>query len=97
MLVVTYVMAMKRTTVFADENDLAILKAAAARRGVSEAKLLRDAIHLAAMANRTWDEPFFSQTYPSEDAEPRPLDGEVLQNVWDAKAEACERSKSSTP
>ena len=70
-------MAMKRTTVFADENDLAILKAAAARRGVAEAELLRDAIHLAAMANRTWDEPFFTHTHASEDEERRPRVGEV--------------------
>lgn len=90
-------MGMKRTTVFADENDLAILKAAAARRGVSEAELLRDAIHLAAMANRTWDEPFFTQTYASEEAEPRPHVGDVLQNVWDEKAKAYERTKSPTP
>lgn len=56
-------MGRKRTTVFADEEDLAILKAAAERRGVAEAELLRDAIHLAAMANRVWDEPFFSATF----------------------------------
>ena len=89
-------MAMKRTTVFADENDLAILKAAAARRGIAEAELLRDAIHLAAMANRTWDEPFFTHTYASEDGERRPRVGEVLQDAWAEKAEAYERTKSPT-
>jgi hypothetical protein len=87
-------MARKRTTVFADENDLAILKAAAVRRGIAEAELIRDAIHLAAMANRTWDEPFFSHTYASEHGERRPGVGEVLQNTWAEKAEACERTKS---
>lgn len=61
-------MGLKRTTVVADEDDLAILKAAAARRGISEAELLRDAIHLAAMANRTWDEPFFTHIYSPVDA-----------------------------
>jgi len=90
-------MVMKRTTVFADENDLAILKAAAARRGVAEAELLRDAIHLAAMANRTWDEPFFTQTYASDDAEPRPRAGDALQDIWAEKGEAYERTKNPTP
>jgi hypothetical protein len=87
-------MARRRTTVFADESDLAILKAAAARRGIAEAELLRDAIHLAAMANRTWDEPFFSTTYASEDGDRgRPV-GDVLQDAWAEKAEAYEATKT---
>ena len=90
-------MAMKRTTVFADENDLAILKAAAARRGVAEAELLRDAIHLAAMANRTWDEPFFTQTFAAKHGESRPRAGDLLQDVWAEKAETYERTKSPPP
>ncbi len=89
-------MAMKRTTVFADEDDLAILKAAAARRGIAEAELLRDAIHLAAMANRSWDEPFFTHTYPSSDSELRPLVDESLQTTWAEKAEAYKRTKGPT-
>ncbi|MFJ4414266.1 CopG family transcriptional regulator [Streptomyces sp. NPDC088925] len=56
-------MSMKRTNVYADPEDLAIIKKAAARRGVSEAEIIRQGIHLAAMANRTWDEPFFSRTF----------------------------------
>jgi len=52
---------MKRTTVFADEIDLAILKDAARRQGIAEAELIRDAIHLAAMDNRTWAQPFFTR------------------------------------
>lgn len=89
-------MVRKRTTVFAEDGDLAILKAAAARRGVSEAELLRDAIHLAAMAHRTWDEPFFSHIYAPEDGEPRQRVGEVLEGVAAEKAEAYERTKSPT-
>ncbi|WP_017592667.1 ribbon-helix-helix domain-containing protein [Nocardiopsis potens] len=50
-------MSMKRTNVYADPEDLALLKEAAQRRGVPEAELIREAIHLAAMANRVWDEP----------------------------------------
>nr|WP_198587157.1 ribbon-helix-helix protein, CopG family [Glycomyces xiaoerkulensis] len=49
--------------VYADEEDLAIIKEAARRYGVSEAELIRKAIHRAAMSSRIWDEPFFSKTY----------------------------------
>ncbi len=86
-------MAMKRTTVFADEDDLAVLKATAARRGITEATLLRDAIHLAAMNNRTWDEPFFTRSYTPQDRSRRLGEGEPLQAVWAEKSEAYEQSK----
>jgi hypothetical protein len=56
-------MSMKRTNVYADPEDLAIIKEAAKRRGVSEAEIIRQGIHLAAMANRVWDEPLFSRTF----------------------------------
>ncbi|MGH3311497.1 MAG: CopG family transcriptional regulator [Streptomyces sp.] len=56
-------MPMKRTNVYADPEDLAIIKEAAKRRGVSEAEIIRQGIHLAAMANRAWDEPLFSRTF----------------------------------
>jgi hypothetical protein len=85
-------MARRRTTVFADEEDLAVLTAAAARLGVPEAELLRDAIHLAALSNRVWDEPFFAETYLPIDHR-RPGVGDVLESVWDEKAEAYERTK----
>lgn len=85
---------MKRTTVFADEDDLAVIKAAAARRGVAEAELLRDAIHLAAMADRTWNEPFFTDTYTPTDGSPRGGVDEVLEGTWTEKSEAYERTKS---
>ncbi|WP_235978627.1 ribbon-helix-helix protein, CopG family [Streptomyces lycii] len=54
---------MKRTNVCADPEDLAILKEAARRRGISEAEIIRQGIHLAAMANRVRDEPLFSRTF----------------------------------
>ncbi len=82
---------MKRTTVFADEGDLAVLKAAAARRGVAEAELLRNAIHLAAMAHRTWDEPFFARTYTSS-AGIHSTD-DVAPATWDDKAESYRQTK----
>ncbi|MET0865710.1 MAG: ribbon-helix-helix protein, CopG family [Nakamurella sp.] len=85
-------MARKRTTVFADEEDLAILKAAAARLGVPEAELLRDAIHLAAMSNRVWDEPVFERCFlPVDQSGQSPY--MILESVWDGKAAAYERTK----
>ncbi len=86
-------MAKKRTTVFADEEDLVVLKAAAARLGVAEAELIRDAIHVAALANRTWDEPFFSRTYrPIHPGPSRPAE-EVLADAWEAEVQAYRRTK----
>ncbi|NGO77819.1 CopG family transcriptional regulator [Streptomyces sp. YC504] len=56
-------MSLKRTNVYVDPEDLAIIKEAAKRRGISEAEIIRQGIHLAAMANRVWDEPLFSRTF----------------------------------
>ncbi|MEV7656435.1 CopG family transcriptional regulator [Streptomyces anulatus] len=50
-------MALKRTNVYADDEDLALIKEAAARLGVSEAELIREGIHRIALAQRVWDEP----------------------------------------
>ncbi|WP_369205327.1 CopG family transcriptional regulator [Streptomyces sp. PU-14G] len=75
-------MSMKRTNVYADPEDLAIIKEAARRRGISEAEIIRQGIHLAAMANRVWDEPLFSRTYEGSG---RTLSGdEVRATVADA-------------
>jgi hypothetical protein len=86
-------MGMKRTTVFADEEDLAVLKAAAARRGVAEAELLREAIHLVALAERRWSEPFFSQVYERNHDEPAPNARDALEDAWSDKAAEYERSR----
>jgi Ribbon-helix-helix protein, copG family len=48
-------MSLKRTNVYADTEDLALIKEIAARRGVPEAQIIREGIHLAAMSNRAWD------------------------------------------
>lgn len=50
-------MALKRTTVYLDENDLRDLKIAAAHRGASEAEIVRDGVRRALLRNRVWDEP----------------------------------------
>lgn len=84
-------MALKRTTVFADEDDLAIIKAAAQRRNIAEAELIREAIHVEAMANRTWSESFFTRTYIPKQ---RRDAGATLQDVWDEKVAAYERTKN---
>jgi hypothetical protein len=49
-------MSLKRTNVYADPDDLALIKEIAARRGVPEAEIIREGIHLAAMSNRVWDD-----------------------------------------
>ena len=48
-------MSLQRTNVYADADDLALIKEIAARRGVPEAQIIREGIHLAAMSNRVWD------------------------------------------
>ncbi|MHC0432312.1 ribbon-helix-helix domain-containing protein [Streptomyces sp. O3] len=75
-------MSMKRANVYADPEDLAIVKEAAKRRGVSKAEIIRQGIHLAAMANRVWDEPLFSRTF--EGSGRTPGKGEVRDAVADA-------------
>lgn len=86
-------MALRRTTVFADEDDLAVIKAAAARRGVPEAELIRDAIHLAALANREWAEPVFSRTSVPRRGRRGTRTADVLDGVWAEQAATYERSK----
>ena len=56
-------MSLKRTNVYADAEDLKHIKEAAARRGIPEAEIIREAIHLAAMSSRAWDEPLIWPTF----------------------------------
>ncbi|WP_327682861.1 ribbon-helix-helix protein, CopG family [Kitasatospora sp. NBC_00458] len=79
-------MSLKRTTVYVESEDLAVIKEAAAREGRAEAEIIREAIHLAAMSKRTWTEPFFSAVHtPTGEAGP--------EDVWADKAAAYERTK----
>ncbi|WP_432038426.1 CopG family transcriptional regulator [Streptomyces cucumeris] len=82
-------MSMRRTNVYADPEDLAIIKEAAKRRGISEAEIIRQGIHLAAMANRVWDEPLFSRTFAGPG---RTL---VKGEVRDVVADAAQREAGS--
>lgn len=54
---------LRRTNVYADAADLAIIKEAAVRRGISEAEIIREGIHLAAMSSRAWDAPLDWPTF----------------------------------
>jgi hypothetical protein len=54
---------MRRTNIYADEADLALIKQAAARRGVPEAEIIREGLRLAAMSTRVWDEPLAWPTF----------------------------------
>lgn len=49
-------MALKKTTVMVDENDLAVIKEAAEREGRPESEYFREAFHLAALRARRWPE-----------------------------------------
>jgi len=72
-------MSLRRTNVYADDEDLALIKAAAARRGVSEAEIIREGIHLAAISSQVWDEPL---NWPTFDGSGKPvLSDEVTQTV----------------
>ncbi|MEV0239386.1 ribbon-helix-helix protein, CopG family [Streptomyces sp. NPDC050674] len=82
-------MSMKRTNVHADPEDLAIIKEAAKRPGISEAEIIRQGIHLAAMANRVWDEPLFSRTFEGPGRTPS------KPEVRDTVAEAVRRETGS--
>ncbi|WP_369214572.1 CopG family transcriptional regulator [Streptomyces flavofungini] len=80
-------MSMKRTNVYADPEDLAVIKEAAKRRGISEAEIVRQGIHLAAMANRVWDEPLFSRTFEGSGRTP------IKTEVRDAVADTVPRER----
>ncbi|MYS91177.1 MULTISPECIES: hypothetical protein [Streptomyces] len=70
-------------------EDLAIIKEAAKRRGISEAEIIRQGIHLAAMANRVWDEPLFSRTFEGPGRTP------AKEEVRDMVADAVRRGTGS--
>jgi hypothetical protein len=82
-------MSLKRTNVYADPEDLAIIKEAARRRGISEAEIIRQGIHLAAMANRVWDEPLFFRTFEGPGRTP------TKRDVRDAVADAVRGESGS--
>ncbi|MGW2419025.1 hypothetical protein ACWC0C_07130 [Streptomyces sp. NPDC001709] len=56
-------MAMKRTNVYADPEDLELIKKGAERLGVPEAEIIRRGIHMAALSVQTWDTPAVSRKF----------------------------------
>ncbi|MFD8592900.1 CopG family transcriptional regulator [Streptomyces sp. NPDC059637] len=86
-------MALKRTMVYADPDDLATIKEAARREGVSEAEIIREAIHLAALAKRRWNEPLtWVQQFDSGESAPLAT-ADAAAEVWDDRARAYEDTK----
>jgi hypothetical protein len=71
-------MSLKRTNVYADPDDLALIKRAAARRGVPEAEIIREGIHLAAMGTRVWDEPL---EWPTFEGSGQPVTNEEISRA----------------
>jgi hypothetical protein len=88
-------MALKRTNVYADDSDLALIKDAAARLGVSEAEIIREGIHRIALAHRVWDEPFVTDEETFDLGEPITR-GEIRAAVTDGH-EARERRNRILP
>lgn len=68
-------MSLRRTNVYADAADLLLIKEAAAQRGVPEAEIIREGIHLAAMSSRVWSE---SLDWPTFDGPGAPVLGDEV-------------------
>ncbi|MBU3067408.1 CopG family transcriptional regulator [Nocardia sp. NEAU-G5] len=60
-------MPLERTTVYADADDLALIKDAAAHGDVSEIEIIRNAIHLAAMRVQRRSAPLHLRRFDSGD------------------------------
>lgn len=86
-------MGLKRTTVYADAEDLATIKDAAAREGIAEAEIIREAIHLAALSKREWPSSLNLPRFHSGSAEAAMRADEALEGVWDERARAYEETK----
>ncbi|MGW5048467.1 ribbon-helix-helix domain-containing protein [Streptomyces griseoluteus] len=80
-------MALKRTNVYADDSDLALIKQAAARLGLSEAEIIREGIHRIALAHRFWDEPFVADEETFDLGEPVDRDeiGRAVTEGYEAR------------
>lgn len=68
-------MSLRRTNVYADDEDLKRIKEAAARRGIPEAEIIREGIHLAAMSSRVWDGPL---NWPAFEGNGKPALGDEV-------------------
>ena len=71
-------MSLKRTNVYGDPEDLALIKQTAARRGIAEAEIIREGIHLAAISTRVWDEPL---EWPTFEGSGQPVTNEEISQA----------------
>lgn len=71
-------MSLKRTNVYADPANLALIKEAAAKQDISEAEIIRRGIHLAAMSTRVWAD---DMQFPTFDEVDGPFADEVTRAV----------------
>src|SRR5262249_59532449 len=56
-------MALRKTTVMVDADDLELIKQAAAREGRPESEYFREAFHIAAMRTRRWGDQWDIPTF----------------------------------
>jgi hypothetical protein len=56
-------MGWRKTTVMVDEDDLQLIKEAAAREGRPESEYFREAFHIAAMRTRRWGDQWDIPTF----------------------------------
>ncbi|WP_330249314.1 hypothetical protein OG874_23565 [Nocardia sp. NBC_00565] len=80
-------MALQRTMAYADANDLAIIKEAAAQSNVGEAEIIRNAIHLAALRVQRRSEPLRMRRFASGDPTFAARVDEYLANDFGGRSE----------
>lgn len=77
-------MGLRKTTVMVDEEDLTLIKQAAARDGRPESEYFREAFHLAAVRaqrwNEQWDIPRFDFGHPVSAQEIHETVSEAIAN-----------------
>lgn len=80
-------MALTKTTVMVDTDDLALVKEAAAREGRPESEYFREAFHIAALRTRRWGDQWDIPTFD--------LGGPIREDdIKQAAAEAADRKHS---
>ncbi|WP_040737436.1 ribbon-helix-helix protein, CopG family [Nocardia tenerifensis] len=78
---------LKKTTVMVDEEDLALIKAAALREGRPESEIFREAFHIAALRTKRWDEEWdiprldFGRTWTHEEIKEAVADEIIRRNT----------------
>jgi hypothetical protein len=89
-------MPLECVTVYVDSDDLAIIKEAAARTQTSEAEIIREGIHLAAMRVRRRSEPPHLRRFVGGEPVLADRVDEILGDDDPGRGWADERSRAST-